>query len=68
MTWFINAPQKIDTGYSVKVTLAADWGGNPVSAVRNLCPGPDDVLWRHIGQLTLTPFYQKHAWASVECR
>ena len=68
MNWYIRTPEKRDDGYDVLVNIPANWIGNPGSAMLNLCPGRESLIWQHIDRLTLTPFYQKHAWPEVECR
>jgi hypothetical protein len=68
MNWYIQTPEKRDYGYNVRVNIPPSWGGNPGSAVRDLCPQPYSLIWQHIEQLSLTPFYQKRAWPEVECR
>ncbi len=66
-SWFIAEPEKIETGYFIKLGIPVEWGGNPVSAARNLCPDRQSVIWQHIPHIQIEPFYQKRPWAVVEC-
>lgn len=66
-SWFINDPERRQDSFAVKLSIPAEWGGNPNSAARNLCPDRKSLIWRHVGHILITPVYRKRNWATIEC-
>jgi hypothetical protein len=66
-SWFINDPEIVSEGFAVKLTIPPEWGGNPNSAARNLCPDDKNQMWKHIRHLMITPVYKKRSWAIIQC-
>lgn len=66
--WWANEPELYLGTYSVTIHVPDDWKGNPTSAVMNLCPPSQSVLWRNLERIELVPFYLKAPRARVTCR
>lgn len=53
---------------AAEVHIPTGWQGNPTSAMMNLCPPPNDNLWRIFREIELKPYYDKKLWPSYTCR
>jgi hypothetical protein len=66
--WRLGQPSSYLGIAEVRVIMAPEWRGSPISAAISLCPDPEDSIWRQTRVIRLVMHQRQRDWPPYDCR